>query len=386
MNRGEKQKIIIYGGTFDPPHRGHFALIGSALKVLDPAVLYVVPGLRSPFKDLPCAAFGERAAMLRSGLKSAGLGGETRVKIHPYEFERGRLTYTWRTVSFFRKKHPGAEFYFLMGSDCLETFHRWKNYRRILADARLLVGTRKGFPLKNPRRLPYTLLRGRFPLISSTTLKTGLFAGIEQPGLFKGAKKYISARGLYFAGLRRRVAGMMTPARFRHTRETARLALELALKYGADLRKTALTALLHDAARDLGPRALSAYVLKTRLRVPALRETLEKAPIILHSYAGAELAAKSFGVKDRAVLKAIRSHTLGAVSPGLLDKIMYVSDLAAAGRNFPEAGAVRQLAFRDLDAAYAAANYVKLVYAFKSGGWPHPESVKVWNSLLKKGK
>ncbi len=380
----DKFKIVIYGGTFDPPHRGHFALIRSAIEELDPAVLYVVPALRSPFKELPCAPFRERAAMLSSGLNSAGLA--KRVKIDPCEFRRGRLTYTWRTVSYFRKKHPGSRLYFLMGSDCLETFHRWKNYRRILAGAALLVGAREGFPLKNPRGLPYVRLKGSFPHLASTALKTGLFAGFEQPGLFESTRKHIAARGLYFAGLRRGAAALMTPARFEHTRQTARLALELAVEYGADLHKTAAAALLHDAARDLGPRALTAYVLKAGLRVPALKETLEKAPLLLHARVGADLAAKRFGVKDRSVLRAIRSHTLGSVSPGLLDKIIYISDLAAADRAFPEARAVRELAFSDLDAAYAAANYVKLVHAFKAGGWTHPESVRVWNSLLKKDK
>lgn len=384
MNRGGTQKIVIYGGTFDPPHRGHFALIRSAMKELDPAVLYVVPGLRSPFKDLPCAPFRERAAMIASGLKFASLA--KRVKIDPFEVLRGRLTRTWQTVAYFRKKHPGARLYFLMGSDCLETFHRWKHYRRILAGAALLVGTREGFPLKNPRGLPYTRLKGNFPHLASTALKTGIFAGFDQPGLFESTRKHIAARGLYLAGLRHRAAALMTPARFEHTRQTARLALELAVRYGADLQKTASAALLHDAARDLGPRALAAYVLKARLRVPALKATLEKAPVLLHSFVGADLAEKRFGVKDRGVIRAIRSHTLGSVSPGLLEKIIYVSDLAAADRNFREARAVRELAFRDLDAAYAAANYVKLVHAFTTGGWMHPESIKTWNSLLKKDK
>jgi nicotinate-nucleotide adenylyltransferase len=384
MNLGGKQKIIIYGGTFDPPHKGHFALIKASLAALDPALLYIVPGLRSPFKDFPCAPFRERAAMLAAGLGAAGLGGDARIKIHPYEFERGRLTYTWRTVSFFRRKYPRAEIYFLMGSDCLETFHLWKNYRKILASARLIVGARAGFPLKNPRGLNYIRLKGCFPFIASTALKIGLFAGFRPSGLFDATENRIAARGLYFAALRRRIAGLMTPARFKHTRAATLLSLQLAVKYGADLPKTALTGLLHDIARDLGPRGLAAYAKKARFKVPALEETLKKAPILLHSYAGAELAEKKFGVKDKAVLNAIRRHTLGSVSPGLLAKIIYVADLAADGRDFSGAGMVKQLAFADLDAAYAAAIYVKLVYALKAGGWMHPESVKVWNNLLEK--
>ena len=380
----DKPKIIIYGGTFDPPHKGHFALIKAAVEDLRPSVMYVVPGLRSPFKNSPCAPFRDRVAMLKAGLRSAGLAPGRRVKIHPYEFERGRLTYTWQTVAFFRKKHPEAELYFLMGSDCLETFHRWKHYRRILESAGLVVGARQGFALKNPRRLPYLRLKGRFPLTASTELKAGLFAGLPQPDLFRSVAEYIERRGLYLAGLRRKVAGLMSPARFSHTLSVTRLALDLAAAYGADREKAAVAGLLHDAARDLGPRGLAAYAVRNRLKVPAFKAVLREAPLVLHSYAGADIAAKKFGVKDRETLRAIRRHTLGFAAPGLLEKIVYVADLACESREFPEAGVIRRLAFSDLDKAYAAANYVKLIYIFRTGGWPHPESVKVYNGM--KGK
>jgi nicotinate-nucleotide adenylyltransferase len=384
MKKSEKQRIVIYGGTFDPPHRGHFALLKAALRTLSPAVLYVVPGFRSPGKARPRASFRDRAAMIKGGLSAAGLGGDARVRVHPYEWERGRPTYTWRTVAFFRKKHPGAELYVLMGSDCLENFHGWKNYRRILASARLAVGVRADSPLRNPRGIPLTRLKGRFPAIASTALKTGLFAGFRRPGLFKNTEAYIVSRGLYLAGLRGALSRRMTPGCFRHTVGTARLALELALKHGADPGKTAFAALLHDAARGMSPRALAAYAADAKFKMPAFAASLKKAPDVIHPYAGAHMAAEKFGVTDRAVLKAIRVHTLGCAAPGLLDKIIFVADLAEAGRSFPEARRIRELAFSDLDAAYAAAQYVKLSYVLKTGRWIHPESIKAWNSLLER--
>jgi nicotinate-nucleotide adenylyltransferase len=386
MKKNEKQKVVIYGGMFDPPHRGHFALIKAALRELGPAVLYIVPGFRSPFKALPCASFRDRAAMLKDGLGAVGLGGDARVIIHPYEGERGRLTYTWRTVAFFRKKHPGAELYLLMGSDCLETFHRWKNYRRVMAAARLLVGVRKGSPPCPPRGLSCARLRGRFPAIASTALKNGLFAGGRPPGLLSGTAAYIAGRGLYLAGLRRALARRMTPERFSHTTGAARLALALAVRYGADPLKTALAALLHDAARDLSPRALAAYAVRARFKMPALKAALKYAPITVHPYAGAAMAEKNFGVTDRGVLKAIRAHTFGCAAPCLLDKIIFVADLAEDGRNFSEARRIKKMAFKDLDAAYAAAHYLKLSHAFRAGRWIHQESIKEWNRLLEKSR
>lgn len=401
-----KKKIIIYGGAFDPPHKGHFALVRAAAEQLRPAVLYIVPGFRSPFKGLPAAPYGDRAAMLKDGLRAEGLigkrkgaeeqrhkgkaaesaGGAARIIVHPFEFRRGRVTYTWETISFFRKLHPGAELYFLMGSDCAETFRRWKHCRRILAGAALLVGRRAGFGFRNPSGAPCVLLRGRFPQMASAALKAELFAGGRPRGLLPATMRYIGRKELYLGSLRRRLKKAMPPRRFAHSSAVAAFAAELALRYGADPFRAALAGLLHDAARDMAPRSLVGYALRNRLRAPRLREIIEKAPVLLHSYAGAALAAGKFGVRDRAVLNAIKEHTLGARKPGLLTKIIYVADLAAEDRDFPEAAVVAALARRDLDAAYRRANYVKLTYVSGSGRWKHPETVKVWHSLRTQGK
>ncbi len=386
MKRQKAEKIVVYGGMFDPPHKGHFSLIRAALRDIVPDTLYVVPGFGSPFKEIPGADFAARAAMVRSGLRASGLGGDARIKVHPYEAGRGRVTYTWRTIAFFRRLHPGASLYFLMGSDCLETFRRWKNYRRILSSARLLVGVRPGFSLRGSGGLPCSRLRGRFPAVSSTALKAGLFSGSRVPGLPGEIGAYIAARGLYLGGLRRLLKRGMPPARFRHTLGVTRLALALAQRYGADPRRAALAALLHDVARGLSKGDMLERASVCRPGMPFFRAAARNAPVVLHPYAGAVIAEKKYGVKDREVLRAIRGHAFGRVSPGLLDKIIFTADLAEAGRDFPEARAIRKLAFKDLDAAYAAAQRVKLAHVIGRGGWVHPESVKAWNSPLEKNR
>lgn len=380
-----EQKIIIYGGAFDPPHKGHFALIKSAFSRLDPAAFYIVPAFSSPLKAAPRASFELRKRMLSDGLRAVGLPVRSRLMIHPFEYNRGRVTYTWETVAFFKKLHPGADLYFLMGSDCLENFHKWKNYRRILSGATLLVGARPGYDQRDPAAAEYVRLAGKFPSVSSSGLRAELFAGGRPAALLPSTIRCIERAGCYMGGLRRRLRKIMTRARFAHSCAVAALAAELALKYGIDPDKAALAGLLHDAARDLSSRALKEYMLRRRLLTPAARGVLETAPALLHAGVGADMAAKRFGVKDRSVLNAIKQHTLGALEPDLLSKIIYIADLAAYDRNFPQARAVAALAFRDLDAAYMKANYVKLVYAFKTGK-PDIQSVKVWNNLLAQEK
>jgi len=106
--------------------------------------------------------------------------------------------------------------------------------------------------------------------------------------------------------------------------------------------------------------------------------------VLAHAWAGADLAREKFGVKDPDILEAIEQHAAGAPGMGPLARLIYVSDLANQGRAFREAELVRELAFKDFEAAFRAANYVKLVYAFSGGGWIHPLSVSLWNSLQRK--
>jgi nicotinate-nucleotide adenylyltransferase len=82
------------------------------------------------------------------------------------------------------------------------------------------------------------------------------------------------------------------------------------------------------------------------------------------------------------VLKAITNHTLGSPTMGPLEKILYVADVASEDRGFREAGAVRTLAYDDLDAALREAARVKLAYVIASGFWIHPTGVRFWNDLL----
>lgn len=376
----DKRPIIVYGGSFDPPHRGHTALAGAALRRLKPAALYFVPGFRTPFKEAMPVPYESRALMLRAALSEAGLGGRREIKISPFEARCRRVVYTWETVEHFSRLHPGSPIYFLMGSDCLAGFSRWKDPARILKSARLLVGRRPGAPrLSSPA--PFELLPGTFPEADSTELRAALFTGRRPRQLHSSVADAAENRSFYLSREREALRGMMKASRYAHTMHTAELALELAGTAGVTQRQAALAALLHDCARDL-PAAEQRKLCPPSS--PRLKETFEKAPVLLHAWAGAALARRKFGVKDPEVLAAIRDHATGAPGMGPLSRLLYVSDLANRGRAFREAALVRRLARLDLDEAFSAANYVKLVYTFSCGGWVHPLSAALWNSLQEK--
>ncbi|OGR67599.1 MAG: hypothetical protein A2081_00625 [Elusimicrobia bacterium GWC2_61_19] len=382
----EKKPIIIYGGSFDPPHRGHMELAAAALRQLKPQAVYFVPGFHTPFKDLRPVPFPERRALLRAALAEAGLLGRPEVKISSFEAGLRRVVYTWETVAHFRALHPGAPVFFLMGSDCLEGFKAWRRWRTVLKGARLLVGLRPGHALTALRGVPFTALAGRFPRAASSDLRSALFLGEKPPALHASVLARIAARGLYLARERALLKKIITPRRFRHSLDTAALAVRLAPGLGLPAQKAAAAGLLHDCARDMAPAALKKYARARCPRAPFLKTMIKEAPVLLHAWAGAARAAALFGVRDAGITEAIELHATGAPEMGPLARLIYVCDLAAPGRDFPEAGLVRELALRDFGAALRAANYVKLTYAFSGGGWVHPLSVSLWNSLQEKKK
>lgn len=381
-----KRPVIIYGGSFDPPHRGHLALAAAALRQLNPSAFYFVPGFRTPFKDLTPVPFAARSALIKAALGEAGLGGRKEIKISAFEADQQRVVYTYETVAHFRRLHPGAPLYFLLGSDCLAGFGNWRRPGFILKHARLLAGLRPGCAMEKKAGVPFVSLAGRFPRADSTRIRAELFLGRGPEQLHRAVLEKIKKTGLYLARERALLRKLLTPQRFAHSLHTAELALALAPAAGVPQQQAALAALLHDCARDLSPAARRRIFLKTATRSVLPELTLKEAPVLAHAWAGAALAAGKFGVKDAETLGAIALHATGAPGMGPLARLVYVSDVANQGRAFPEAEQVRKLAFKDFEAAFRAANYVKLVHAFSGGGWVHPLSVALWNSLQEKKK
>ncbi|MCM2266683.1 MAG: bis(5'-nucleosyl)-tetraphosphatase (symmetrical) YqeK [Elusimicrobiales bacterium] len=380
----DARPVIIYGGSFDPPHRGHLALARAALRQLRPAAFYFVPAFQAPFKDFQPLPFSERRGMLAAALAEAGLASRPEVKISSFEAGLKRVVYTYETVAHFRRLHPGAPLYFLMGSDCLADFRRWRRWRLVLRQARLLAGLRPGYPGRAAAEVPYTALKGRFPEAASSDLRGSLFLG-EEPAQLPGAVlARIKSRGLYFSRERALLRRMINPRRYQHSIETARLAVSLAGGLGIPAQKAAAAGLVHDCARDLAPAALRRGAPRSAPLEHRLAEMGREAPLLLHAWTGAELAARKLGIKDPEIAEAVRLHATGAPGMGPLAKLIYVSDLACRGRNFAEAGLIRALAYEDFEAAFRAVNYVKLTHAFSGGGWVHPLSVALWNILQEK--
>ncbi|HXT02019.1 MAG TPA: bis(5'-nucleosyl)-tetraphosphatase (symmetrical) YqeK [Elusimicrobiota bacterium] len=375
-------RVLVFGGSFDPPHRGHAALLAAAAKSVQPDRILVVPAFHAPLKDAPPAApAGERLALVRLGV-IAPLPARWREKsfIDPAEARGGERAYTVETLKRLREEYPRAELHFVCGQDAAASFPKWKEPARLRELATWWYGARRGSKAAPPaffRRVP-----GTFPALSSTELRASLALGEDcTDALSPAVLSRIELRGSYGTGLLERLRATLKPGRYEHTLNVASLAGALARRHGLDEGKARLAGLLHDAGRRFPPPLLAEYVRKRRLKIPEGALTAALEPMLLHAYVSEDLARGEFGVRDAEVLSAVRKHTLGDLEMSPLDKAVYVADACSADRRHPGVDETRELAFGDLDAAFERCLADKLSDALRRRAWLHPLTIELWNIL-----
>jgi nicotinate-nucleotide adenylyltransferase len=139
-------KIGFFGGSFDPPHRGHIALARLAIERLGLDRVLFAPVGRQPLKrDRPQAGFADRVAMTE-----LAIAGETHMEISTLDGPRadGRPNYTIDVIAALRVVLAHDDQIFcLMGADSFLTIGRWHHSVDLLLACDMVVGARPGFPI-----------------------------------------------------------------------------------------------------------------------------------------------------------------------------------------------------------------------------------------------
>ncbi len=137
--------------------------------------------------------------------------------------------------------------------------------------------------------------------------------------------------------------------RYEHTLGVSYTAACLAMRYGADPKSAQLAGLLHDCAKCLSNTKRIKECEKYGIPITAIER---KNPSLLHAKLGAVYARERYGVKEEAVLSAIRWHTTGRPAMTLLEQILFVADYMEPSRcRAIHLDEIRGLAFLDLDRA-----------------------------------
>lgn len=131
-------KILLYGGTFDPPHWGHINNLRAAMQAVQPDKVIVMPAGIPPHKAASATPGSLRLQMCRCFLQ---LGEQ--VEISDWEISHEGKSYTVNTLRMLHSTYPAAQLYLTVGSDMLTSFRTWREWQSILQLATLVVESRE---------------------------------------------------------------------------------------------------------------------------------------------------------------------------------------------------------------------------------------------------
>ncbi|MCP4293475.1 MAG: nicotinate (nicotinamide) nucleotide adenylyltransferase [bacterium] len=191
-------KLAILGGSFDPVHVGHVAMVEFILEHTHIDRVLVVPASCSPFKNQSVTAPEHRLEMVRlafSHLKDC--------QISDLEVRRGGPSYMIDTLEFLQKVPPVPEISLIVGQDNLEDFFKWHRVDDVLALAEILVlgrqvGTSQtvNIPDSHKHRFHFFLEFDR--RVSSTEIRVMLDSDELADGqLSPAVRQYIKKHSLY---------------------------------------------------------------------------------------------------------------------------------------------------------------------------------------------
>ena len=158
----------IYGGSFNPIHKGHIHIAQAALQsgLIDELWLIVSP--QNPFK-INDELLDDR---LRLRLAQTAVKNIAKVEVSDIEFNLPKPSFTYNTLQELRKKYPDREFTLVIGADNWASFPKWYKARTILQSTPIIIYPRKDVSIDG-KNLPASVTPLSMPLydVSSTEIR-----------------------------------------------------------------------------------------------------------------------------------------------------------------------------------------------------------------------
>ena len=175
MVKASNKTIGLVGGTFDPAHKGHIAITKIAIKKLKLSKVLWIVTKKNPFKDNPYYSLSQR-------LKKAKEITKDIKKIQVIHLDkRVNSSRSINIINYLINREKLKNIYFIIGSDNLINFHKWKDWKKIVKLTKLIVFSRKGYDRKGSKstvtkyyKNKITFIKNRPIVISSTKLRKKL--------------------------------------------------------------------------------------------------------------------------------------------------------------------------------------------------------------------
>ncbi len=386
-------RVLIYGGSFNPPHLGHIRSVQTAMAALEPDRTLLIPAAIPPHKTLAEGTPDRQHRLAMTALAAEAIPG---CEASDLELARTGPSYTSDTLRQLRRRYPGAELIFLMGTDMLLTIESWHEPEVIMALASLAIFAREtgregqiaaqAAHLREKYGAVVYELAGEPVTVSSTGIRALLPQRKGREYLTEGVYACIIRHRLYGAKpdldwLWEQAYGYLKPTRVAHVQGAEAMARRLARRWGADETDAAEAAILHDCTKKLDRE--EQLRLCEKYGIIADKWELEN-PELLHAKTGAAFAADLFGAPAH-IADAIRWHTTGRPGMTLLEQIVFLADAIEEHRaSYPALEAIREAAFEDLDAATELCLRRTLAFLEGQGETIHPDTARTREYYLQK--
>ncbi|MBO4420143.1 MAG: nicotinate (nicotinamide) nucleotide adenylyltransferase [Oscillospiraceae bacterium] len=386
-------RLGVYGGSFNPPHTGHALAAAELIRNLNLDRLLIVPAANPPHKTL---AAGSPTPEERLALCRVAFGGIIGAEICDIEIRREGKSYTVDTLAALRAQYPEDELILVMGTDMFLSFSTWREPERIISMAALAVMHRddktatwdsvvlEAERLRRELGAKVIEVENRCEQISSSTVRR--YLAFDAPdSLHPAVVEMIRQKGWYLCGadlkglpyeqMREISLSLHDEGRRSHVLGTADTAAALAERWGADPDLARRSGILHDITKALRGKEQLHLCARYGMMLSKLQR---ENPKLLHAKTGAVVAREIFGESED-VVNAIWWHTTGRAGMTLLEKIIYIADYMEPNRCFPGVEILRDLVWKDLDAAIFQGLDQAVAHVRKQNCPLDPDSLSAWN-------
>lgn len=308
------EKIVLFGGTFDPVHNAHLRIARFASLKLNADVVFIPA--KNPRWKQPKANITDRYNMLRIALKKEGTGS---VYISDYEIKSNdKINYAIDTIKYFKKKFKNREICLLIGADQVASFHDWKDANEIARLAKIIYVSRPDVTLSNENINKFhmeSLVYSGSGSISSSDIRS-----LKQLDTPLEVLNYIEKNELYY--IKTLKERYYSSKRLAHAISVARLAYEIATNnHREEASVCYIAGLLHDIGKKI-PESRAREIMEKEFK----KYVAMVPPILYHQFVGAYIARTEFNITDERIIDAIMYHATGKAHMTPIGKIVYAAD------------------------------------------------------------
>jgi nicotinate-nucleotide adenylyltransferase len=179
----------IFGGTFDPIHRGHIVIAREAANIYTLDQVLMIPAASPPHKGTTRTAWEHRFRMVE-------LACQEDPRLVPSRLEEGQAkSYSIHTIE--RVKAEGGEIFFIIGADAFAEIQTWHRAQDVIRSVEFIVVSRPGHSYEIPPGARVHRLDSLALPVSSSEIRAQLSRGERPEELAPSVAEYLLAHALY---------------------------------------------------------------------------------------------------------------------------------------------------------------------------------------------